>query len=391
MFPSLDLHRQKSKTVQMNKTTEKRILLIRVGMLGDTIWGTAPIDSLLKYYGSGTKVDLVVKKGMAGLFKHDPRVGRVFEITKRKLPLLVSPAKLRILRHSLQHPYELALDMETKGFFRSLFVLLRARKKVSARPIRDRIGAPTEHAVESIRKIAQLAIPKELADAIVPKLVVSDTIDLRALLPIDAPYICLHFGNSWIASGRKALRAWPMDHWRQLLLNWKTFFPAHTPVVIGTAAEQALAASIMDGLEGCIDLCGRTNVPQMMAVIAGGSAMISTDTGPSHMAAALGTPVVSVFGPTQWTQTGPYSDGGNAVDILSAGLPCSPCVGTPAFKICPRNRCMEAITPAMVAASVQRLMQGARHGESEPEETPDAVISQRNEPHETPIRFHTST
>jgi ADP-heptose:LPS heptosyltransferase len=388
MSPSIDLHQQESKAVQMNKTPEKRVLLIRVGMLGDTIWGTAPIDSLLKHYGPGTKVDLVVKKGMAGLFKHDPRVGRVFEITKRKLPLLLSPAKLRILRHSLRHGYELALDMETKGFFRSLFVPLRARQKVSARPIRDRIGAPTEHAVESIRKIAQLAVPKELADKIVPKLVVSDTIDLRALLPIDGPYICLHFGNSWIASGRKALRAWPTEHWRQLLLNWKTFFPAHTPVVIGTASEQALAASIADGIEGCIDLCGKTNIPQMMAVIAGGSAMISTDTGPSHMAAALGTPVVSIFGPTQWTQTGPYADGGNAVDILSAGLPCSPCVSTPAFKTCPRNRCMEAVTPATVAASVQRLMQGARRGEPESEGARGAMISQRNEPRKTLVGLH---
>ncbi|SDC59780.1 glycosyltransferase family 9 protein [Paraburkholderia lycopersici] len=341
---------------------EKRVLLVRVGMLGDTIWGMAPINKLLKYYGPDSTVDIVVKKGMGGLFKHDPRVGRVFEIRKRKLPLFLSPTKLQILWHSVRHPYELALDMETRPFSELLFRLLRARKKILARAIRDDIGAPTEHAVESIRKITRLALPKDLADAVTPTLVAPTSIDRRSLLPIEGPYICLHFGNSWIASGRKALRAWPSEYWRQLLLNWEFFFPGHTPVAIGTASEKTLAASITAGIKGYIDLCGKTDVPGMMAVIAGADALIGTDTGPSHMAAAFGTPVVAVFGPTQQFQTGPFADGQNCVEILSAAMLCRPCVRTPAFERCQRNRCMEAITPAMVAASAQRLIQLRRRG-----------------------------
>ena len=157
---------------------EKRVLLIRVGKLGDTVWGVSPIDSLVKYYGPNVKIDLLVKNGLGGLFAHDPRVDRVFEIAKRRLPLLLSPAKLRVLWHSIRCPYDLALDMETKPFFRSLLFLLRAKKKVSAYTIRHDIGASTEHAVVSVRKIAKLAISKELAEAITPKLVVPPPLSL---------------------------------------------------------------------------------------------------------------------------------------------------------------------------------------------------------------------
>ncbi|WKZ85306.1 glycosyltransferase family 9 protein [Ralstonia pickettii] len=336
---------------------KKSVLLIRVGMLGDTIWGMSPIDSLIAHYGPDTKVDVVVKKGMAGLFAYDPRIGRVFEIAKRKVPFPFSPTKWRVLLHSLREPYELALDMETKSFFRGLFFLLRAKKKVMGCSIRDQVGAPTEHAVISIRKITELAIPGALARTASPKLIAPTSIDLQSLIPGNKPYVCLHFGNSWIAAGRKALRAWPAQQWRELLSNWKNDFPDHTPVIIGTASEAELAASITEGMDGHINLCGKTNLQQMMAVMAGSAALISTDTGPSHMAAALGVPVVSLFGPTQALQTGPFADGTNFVDIVSVKVSCSPCVGTPAFRTCERNRCMEAITPQKVAASTRALIQ----------------------------------
>lgn len=341
------------------KAKESRVLLVRVGMLGDTIWGTAPIDKILKHYGPTAKVDLLLRKGMGGLFRHDPRVGRVFEVSRKKLPLPFSPTKLRILWHSFLHCYELALDMETRSFCALLFRLLRAKKKILARAIRKEIAAPTEHAVVSVRKIARLALPEELADAVTPRLTVPVEIDHRALFPAEGPYICLHFGNSWLASGRNAVRAWPASRWRQLLSDWKTYFPSHTPVVIGTTSEKRLAQSITDGIHGLdelVDLSGRTDLLQMMAVIAGSDALISTDTGPSHMAAALGIPVVAAFGPTQRLQTGPFADGKNFVEVLFAGIPCSPCVRTPTFRTCERNRCMEAITPEMVATSTQRLI-----------------------------------
>lgn len=337
-------------------TPEHRVLIVRAGMLGDTIWGTTPIESVRTVYGADTQVDLIVKAGMGGLFRHDPRIGRVFEIRRRKLPFFISPTKLKVLWHSLVHPYDLALDLETSTHFRSLFWFVRARRKVRGYTIRDQIASQTEHAVTSLRKILALAVPRAVAEEATPSLVAPADIDARHQFGLEAPYICVHCSNSWLAAGRTAHRSWPVENWRELLDSWNVLFPRHRPVLIGTAAEAAMIAQIAEGHPDCINLAGKTNMPQLMTVIAGADAMISTDTGPSHMAAALGVPVVALFGPTQPLQTGPFSDGKNAVEILSAGLPCGPCVKTPAFDTCERNRCMEAITPSMVAAAVHRML-----------------------------------
>ena len=325
-------------------------------MLGDTIWGTTPIESVRAVYGPDTEVDLIVKTGMGGLFRHDPRIGRVFEIKRRKLPFFLSPTKLKVFWQSLFHRYDLALDLETSTHFRSLFWAIRAHKKVRGYTIRDQVGAQTEHAVVSLRKIVALALPRAVADQAAPSLVAPAGIDARTQFGLEGPYICVHCSNSWLAAGRTAHRSWPVDNWRELLDNWSTLFPQHKPVLIGTGAEAAMIAQIAEGHPHCINLAGKTNLPQLMAVIASADAMISTDTGPSHMAAALGVPVVALFGPTQPLQTGPFADGRNAVDVLSVGLHCSPCVKTPAFDTCQRNLCMESITPSMVAAAVHRML-----------------------------------
>lgn len=333
-----------------------RVLIIRAGMLGDTIWGTTPIEAIREVYGPDTEVDLIVKKGMGGLFTHDPRIGQTFEIKRRKIPLFLSPTKLAVMFRALRHPYSLALDLETSTHFRSLFWALAARKKASGYTVRHALANPREHAVESLRKIVALAVPPQLAKRAKPSLTKPEEIDARRMFGLDGPFICVHPSNSWLAAGRVAHRSWPVENWRDLLQNWRTWFPRHTPVLIGTAAEAVISRQIAQGLPHVVDLSGKTNLPQLMAVIAESAALISTDTGPSHMAAALGIPVVSLFGPTQSMQTGPFSDGKNAVQVLSLDLACSPCVKTPEFDTCTSNVCMEDITPTQVAASVARLI-----------------------------------
>ncbi|RKP56496.1 glycosyltransferase family 9 protein [Pararobbsia silviterrae] len=345
-----------SRPLASSPARKPRVLVIRAGMLGDTIWGTTPIESIRSVYGPDTEVDLIVKQGMGGLFRHDPRIGRVFEIKRRKLPLLLSPTKLKVWWRSLRQPYDLMLDLETSTHFRSLFGAARARKKVRGYSIRDQVGAQTEHAVVSLRKIIALALPRAIAERAAPSLVAPEHLDVRATFSLEGPYICVHCSNSWLAAGRTALRSWPVENWRDLLSQWHTLFPRHTPVLIGTSAEAGMIGQIAQDQPHCINLAGKTNLPQLMAVIAQSDAMISTDTGPSHMAAALGVPVVSLFGPTQPLQTGPFSDGRNAVKVLSVGLSCSPCVKTPAFDTCERNRCMESITPPMVATAVHQVL-----------------------------------
>jgi ADP-heptose:LPS heptosyltransferase len=81
--------------------------------------------------------------------------------------------------------------------------------------------------------------------------------------------------------------------------------------------------------------------------------MVTNDTGPMHVAAALGKPLVALFGPTEPRRTGPY---GQLENVLRIELPCSPCLKSRCHCEKP-NECLNAISPAMVFERVRRQLQ----------------------------------
>jgi len=76
--------------------------------------------------------------------------------------------------------------------------------------------------------------------------------------------------------------------------------------------------------------------------------LITNDTGPMHAAAALGRPLVALFGPTEPRRTGPY---GQHQNVLRVELPCSPCL-KPRCTYAKPDECLRALSPALVAARV---------------------------------------
>jgi ADP-heptose:LPS heptosyltransferase len=78
--------------------------------------------------------------------------------------------------------------------------------------------------------------------------------------------------------------------------------------------------------------------------------MITNDTGPMHVAAALGKPLVALFGPTEPHRTGPY---GQLENVLRIDLPCSPCMKSYCTYEKP-NECLKAISPTMVFEHVKK-------------------------------------
>lgn len=112
--------------------------------------------------------------------------------------------------------------------------------------------------------------------------------DVRHLVP-DAGYVVLHPGTSVPA------RAWPAERFGETARLLAARGAA--VVVTGGPGEQALTASVA-GHSGALDLGGRTDWPTLAAVLAGAAVVVVGNTGPAHLAAAVGTPVVSLFAPT---------------------------------------------------------------------------------------------
>lgn len=114
--------------------------------------------------------------------------------------------------------------------------------------------------------------------------------------------------------------------------------------VVGGAADRAVCAEVAAALEGhAEDLAGTTTLAETGGLLGAMDLVITNDSGPMHMAAAVGTPTLAVFGPTDPARTGPY---GNAHRVVAAGLPCRPCFSRACRQ--PGIPCLAGVTPVRV-------------------------------------------
>ncbi len=122
-------------------------------------------------------------------------------------------------------------------------------------------------------------------------------------------------------------------------------------VFTGGPGDVPMIADIQSRMDGAaLNLAGRTSLKQLAALYERARCVITTDTGPMHLAAAVGTPVVALFGPTAPWRTGPFGAGHRVVRL---GPACSPC-----FKRrCPRPHrlCLEMVTVSDVLKELNRL------------------------------------
>jgi lipopolysaccharide heptosyltransferase II len=152
----------------------------------------------------------------------------------------------------------------------------------------------------------------------------------------------------WIAiqpGARWPNKRWPVEYFAGLIRLLAKKFPDARFAILGSREDKPVGGLIADAdPERCFNLCGQTSLPEMVEWVRLCDLMITNDTGPMHVAAALGKPLVALFGPTEPRRTGPY---GHLDDVLRIDLPCSPCLKSHCTYVKP-NECLNAISPAMV-------------------------------------------
>ncbi|MDX2176933.1 MAG: lipopolysaccharide heptosyltransferase II [Candidatus Sumerlaeia bacterium] len=129
-------------------------------------------------------------------------------------------------------------------------------------------------------------------------------------------------------------------------------------VATGLASEADVAAEVCRDRAGLwVNAAGRMSLRQLMAFLAEADLLLTNDSGAMHLAAALGTPLVAVFGSTDWVTTAPLSPRSR---IVRADTPCAPCL----LRHCPiDHRCMTAVgAPEVTAAAEELLARGRRPG-----------------------------
>jgi ADP-heptose:LPS heptosyltransferase len=127
-------------------------------------------------------------------------------------------------------------------------------------------------------------------------------------------------------AGELALeRRWSVERFAELADKLLARFGGKV-VLVGAPAERAYVAGMLAKIqarERVIDLAGATSLPELVALFAEARLLVSNDTGPLHLACAVGTPTVSIFGPESPLLFGPR---GPQHRVISRGLACSPCL-----------------------------------------------------------------
>jgi lipopolysaccharide heptosyltransferase I len=323
-----------------------KILVIKPSSLGDVIHAL-PFLKAVKDSFPDSQIDWVISKNVKGILEGNPLIHELITLNKdswksiRNIPQTVS--ELSTLNRRLKSKqYDIVVDLQ--GLLRSGLIAYSAPsalkvgfadaregssyfydRKVS---VRGRI-----HAVDKCIAAAD-AIGAKTEKARFPLHVDPESKKkIRKLLGNIKAYIVI------VPSARWVTKRWPAEHFAELISR------IPLPCVIsGSRSDREISQNIISSLHDkkAIDLCGRTDLKELTALIAGAKAVVTNDSGPMHIAAAFEKPTIALFGPTDPVKTGPYGwQTNNNLKVISAQLPCSPCRRK---KVCREFICMSRIS-----------------------------------------------
>jgi len=325
----------------------KRILILRCGALGETIFALPVLEALRQQYGENIKIDWIGTPAASALFKLDPRINQIFHLKHRRLPIILSREKKNIIKHSKKEPYDVLINLESGHIFYPLVEKIVATHKYGM-PYNQIRGMPNPHVIDSLKTMYESFIDTDIKGKSYPILYGTESSLVQQKFNLPTHYIVI---NASTSHHRKFThRAWPVEHWKQLL---KLLAPTYHLVIIGGKGEEKFFDSLLPYPQSVINLVGKSNLPELITIIRNAEAIITADTGPSHIASAVNTRTFALFGPSNPKGTGPYPTPFNAIHIISKNLECSPCNATERIKACKDNQCMKQILPSDVYEAIK--------------------------------------
>jgi len=345
----------------------RRVLLMRLERIGDLLM-TLDAIGLARQLLPDARIDLAVGSWNAELARLLPGINR---LEVMDVPWLARTgtgwswgALIAGARRWKRQGYDLVLNFEPDIRSNFLSWLSGARRRAGyftggggAFLTDSWAYAPTEHvstnASRLVYRALQVADDDDKAGAVARlHLAVPDEAHARAdaLVPADTRLVGVH------ASGGRPSKQWHPDRFGDAVRRIAERRGA-TVVLTGNASDRPLVDAVAARLAGTpfVDLCGRADLTTLAAVLARLELLVTGDTGPMHLAAAVGTPVVALFGPSDPRRYGPT---GPSHQVLRIDLPCSPCglVRMPPAHCRDRvPECLDRMTVEMVLEAADRI------------------------------------
>ncbi len=336
------------KTIKFRKAPGK-ILVIKPSSLGDVVH-SLPFLNVLRERFPKAEIHWVIARGFEDLLEGHPMIKKLWIINKDDWKMINSVRttikELRVLFGSLRNEkFDLVIDLQ--GLLRS-GMLSRATGspvRVGFKEAREGsrlfythkiTGGKERHAVDRYLEIARF-LGCDISDIKFPfPLFFSSQFSvLSSQLPRE--YAVIVPGARWVT------KRWPPERFGEVASTLPIKF-----LVIGTKSDSDIANRVVSSSRGhAVSVAGKTDIKELIGIIRTARFVLSNDSGPMHIAAALGVPVYAIFGPTNPLRTGPY---GKSHVIFRKGLGCSPCYK----KQCKNIRCMELISVKEIADVIRQ-------------------------------------
>lgn len=343
------------RAIPLRRYPAERIVLIKPSALGDIIHALPVLGALRRRFPAA-RISWVVNRAYAELLEGHPDLDEVIAFERGAGQPLRAVASWRDLLARLRAGgFDLAVDLQ--GLLRSglLAAATAAPRRVGLATARegaawfytDRVPVADAGSLHAVDRYWLVAAALGAADA--PK---TFTVPIagddhrwaeRVLAGSPRPWLMVGVGARW------PTKRWPPEHFAALVGKAQERWGG-TAVLVGGRDERPAARLVARRLRGpLLDLTGGTSLRQLAAVLARADVMIANDTGPLHLAAALGRPVVAPYTCTQVVRTGPYGAFAGAVESRVW------CQGS-CRKRCRRLDCMQELTPYRLWPALREML-----------------------------------
>lgn len=310
------------------KVKEKKLLLIKLGSLGDVAMATAILDRLKSY-----RIFWVLDKNITPLLKRVNEIDTIIETDHQKMiygNFFEKIAEVVKIWKQIGFRYFHTIIIAHKDSRYKLLSLFTFRKSTLFFSKNSLFPLGEFHSKEYLKLLGSNTLPTY------PKL--TQKKGRNFIKPVVA------FNISSSETKEKNLRNWPIDYFSQLA----TFIQPYAQVVlIGNGPQEDLF------IKNCLSFVGKTSLDEVIDILYECSCIVTHDSGLLHVARVTMTPIVALFGPTNPHH---FSSGQSHEIALHKKIPCSFCYNGKKFPNCKNPICMRLLSPEEVFKEVLKLL-----------------------------------
>jgi heptosyltransferase I len=342
-----------------------RFLIIKPSALGD-VATTLPLLCDLKRAYPEAQIDWLIHPAYAAVIEGHDALHEAILFDRRTLAAWwYKPSAFRLfwklLRTLRSNRYDLVVDAQ--GLFRSGFFT-----RITGARIRIGFAHAREFAARAYTHKVRLPDDGKTMLAVDRMRALGGPLDLRATghaefhLPVSSAALReaeSRIPNSFVAvipGARWDTKRWPLDRYTEIVR--RLLKSDHAVALLGSPDEKPLCDQIQSSLKcsttpsaSLCNLAGQTDLPTLIALLSRARLVIGNDSGPLHIAAALGVPLVALYGPTDPRFVGPH---GQLAQVLRHDVPCHPC----RLKECDHHSCMNGLPVEDVWEKVRASLAG---------------------------------